>query len=319
MARILITGGAGFIGSNMAQAFLKKGYDITILDNFCSGKLENIKEFLSSITLVEGDICDPKSIQKAMKGCDFVFHLAALRSVPKSFEDPAAYERTNVLGTIYLLEESTQNKVKKFVFASSSSVYGNNTKLPLQEEDKTDPISPYAISKLNAEKYCRLYYVTHKLPTVCLRYFNVFGPRQSLENRYAVVIPKFIQSLYNNEAPPIFGDGKQTRDFTFVENVVEAHHKVLISKLADGEIFNVGCGQRSSVFDLAKKINQIMNKNMDPKLLPPRPGDVLHTQASIKKIEKLSSYQPKITLDKGLAITTEWFLKNHEYLKAKGD
>ncbi len=161
--------------------------------------------------------------------------------------------------------------------------------------------------------------MTHKLPTVCLRYFNVFGPRQSLENRYAVVIPKFIQSLYNDEAPPIFGDGKQTRDFTFVENVVEAHHKVLTSSKADGEVFNVGCGQRASVVDLAKKINKLMNKNIDPKFLAIRPGDVLHTQASIEKIEKLSSYQPKVNLEEGLALTIDWFLKNTQYLKAKGD
>ena len=284
MARILITGGAGFIGSNMADSFSEKGHTISILDNFSTGNLKNLKNIKFKIDLHKGDICDDELLQKAIKNCDYVFHLAALRSVPKSFNNPEEYERVNVIGTIKLLQLSVENKIKKFVFASSSSVYGDAAALPLKEAMPTSPISPYAISKFNAELYCKLFYNNYKLPTVSLRYFNVFGPRQSLENKYAVVIPKFIQSLYNNEKPPIYGDGDQTRDFTFVENVVTAHEAVLKSDKTHGKAYNVACGERHSVLDLAQDLNKLMRKDVKPRFLSVRPGDVLHPPTKINNL-----------------------------------
>ena len=319
MARILITGGAGFIGSNMADSFSEKGHTISILDNFLTGNLKNLKNIKSKIDLHKGDICDDKLLQKAIKNCDYVFHLAALRSVPKSFNNPEEYERVNVIGTIKLLQLSVENKIKKFVFASSSSVYGDATTLPLKEAMPTSPISPYAISKFNAELYCKLFYNNYKLPTVSLRYFNVFGPRQSLENKYAVVIPKFIQSLYNNEKPPIYGDGDQTRDFTFVENVVTAHEAVLKSDKTHGKAYNVACGERHSVLDLAQDLNKLMRKDVKPRFLSVRPGDVLHTQASINNLQKDTGYAPPVSFRQGLEKTVAWFLKNPEYMVATKD
>ncbi|MBI2608565.1 MAG: SDR family oxidoreductase [Deltaproteobacteria bacterium] len=317
MSKILITGGAGFIGSNMAEAFLKKGYAINILDNFSTGNIKNIETIKNNVSFFEGDICDPSIVSSAMKGCDFVFHLAALRSVPKSFGDPTGYEKINVIGTIVLLEEALKNKIKKFVLASSSSVYGDNVSLPLKEEYYPDPISPYAISKLNAEVYCRMYFKNFGLPTVSLRYFNVFGPRQSLENKYAVVIPKFIQSLNLNESPPIYGDGKQSRDFTFVENVIAAHESVLKSNKANGKVFNAACGNRTTVNELVQKLNKLIKKDIKPKYLDPRPGDVLHTQASIEQIQKYTDFKPQTTFEQGLQKTVNWFLKHQDYLIAR--
>jgi len=319
MERILITGGAGFIGSNMADAFLEKGYDVSILDNFSTGNSKNIQQIKSKIEIHKGDMCDDSLLQKAVKNCDYVFHLAALRSVPKSFNNPEEYERVNVIGTIKLLQLSAENKIKKFVFASSSSVYGDSAKLPLEEEMSCNPISPYAISKFNAELYCKLFYNNYKLPTVSLRYFNVFGPRQSLENKYAVVIPKFIQSLYNNESPPIYGDGRQTRDFTFVENVIAAHESVLKSNKTHGKSYNVACGERHSVLDVAKDLNKLMKKDVKPRFLQVRPGDVLHTQASIDHLQKDANYVPPVSFQKGLEKTVVWFLKNTDYLVATKD
>ncbi len=316
MARILITGGAGFIGSNMADFFLEKGYDISILDNFSTGNPKNLKYIKSKVTVHKGDICDDKVLKKAIKNCDYVFHLAALRSVPKSFSNPEEYERVNVIGTIKLLQLSVENKIKKFVLASSSSVYGDATTLPLKENMPANPISPYAISKFNAELYCKLFYNNYKLPTVSLRYFNVFGPRQSLENKYAVVIPKFIQSLYKNEKPPVYGDGHQTRDFTFVENVIAAHEAVLKSDKTHGKVYNVACGERYSVLDLAKDLNKIMKKDIKPQFLPLRPGDVLHTQASIDHLQKDAGFMPPASFHKGLEKTVSWFLDNPNYLVA---
>lgn len=319
MARILITGGAGFIGSNMADFFLEKGHDIHILDNLSTGNLKNLTHIKSQVSLYEGDICDDKVLQKAIKNCDYVFHLAALRSVPKSFSNPEEYERVNVIGTIKLLQLSVENKIKKFVFASSSSVYGDATKLPLKENLPCNPISPYAISKFNAELYCKLFYNNYKLPTVALRYFNVFGPRQSLENKYAVVIPKFIQALYSNETPPVYGDGHQTRDFTFVENVIAAHEAVIKSDKTHGKAYNVACGERHSVLDLAKDLNKIMKKDIKPRFLTVRPGDVLHTQASIDSLHNDTGYVPPASFHKGLEKTVAWFLDHPDYLVATKD
>ncbi|MBI2027398.1 MAG: GDP-mannose 4,6-dehydratase [Deltaproteobacteria bacterium] len=320
MARILITGGAGFIGSNLADYFVHRGYDISVLDDFSSGKEENLNycqrlDDRKSTRIIRGDICDPKKVEEALLDCDYVFHLAALRSVPKSFETPQEYEQINVLGTLKLLEASRVHKIKKFIFASSSSVYGNSRHIPAHEDQQLDPISPYAVSKLNGEHYCRMYFLSHGLPTVSLRYFNVFGPRQSLENKYAVVIPKFIQCLYDNKPPPIYGDGGQTRDFTYVENLAFAHEQILKSSTIGGVVFNAACGNRCSVLKLCEKLNRLMRKDIKPSFFDKRPGDVLHTQSDISKITRLTDYRPQIALDQGLEKTAKWFLSHPHYLK----
>ncbi|MBM3245663.1 MAG: NAD-dependent epimerase/dehydratase family protein, partial [Candidatus Omnitrophica bacterium] len=223
MKRFLVTGGAGFIGSHIVEELLNREYKVRVLDNFSSGKLENLRPFLGKIELMRGDIRSKKSCLKATKGVDFVLHQAALRSVPKSLVCPQDYNEVNIQGTLNMLEASLKNKAKSFVLASSSSVYGDTDSFPEREDFLPSPISPYALSKLAGEYYCKIFSLHYKLPCISLRYFNVFGPRQSLDDEYAVVIPKFINCILNNERPPIFGTGKQSRDFTYVTNVVNAN------------------------------------------------------------------------------------------------
>jgi len=310
MSRFLVTGGAGFIGSHIVEALVKQGQDVRVLDNFSSGKIANLKGLEKKIELVKGDICSKAICIKAAKSIDFVLHQAALRSVPKSMAAPHAYNCVNIDGTLNMLEAAVQNKVKRFVFASSSSVYGEVNNFPEKESFVPGPISPYALSKLTGEHYCKIFSLHYGLPTVALRYFNVFGPRQALDDDYAVVIPKFISCLLKNQSPPIFGNGRQSRDFTFVQNVVLANLLAAKARKVKSGVFNIACGKDTTVLDLVKVLNIILGKDIPPKLLPKRPGDVFKTLADIGKAAKLLNFKPKVNFIEGLKITVNYWKNN---------
>ena len=307
MARYLVTGGAGFIGSSIVDELVRRREEVKVLDDLSSGKKKNLEDVLSKIELIEGDIRDPAALKKALKGCDSVRHQAALRSVPKSLEDPLLYDDVNVKGTLSVLVASHENKIKRVVFASSSSVYGDTVKLPQSEDQIPQPISPYAATKLSGEHYLRVFAKSYGLETVALRYFNVFGPRQSLESEYAVVIPKFITCILKDEQPPVDGDGKQSRDFTYVDNVVEANLAAAVREGVSGEAFNVACGKGYDLLELVRILNEIIGKDIKPKFMPPRAGDVKHTLADVTKMKKLLKIDPKVDLVSGLKKTVEYF------------
>ena len=307
MARYLVTGGAGFIGSNIVDELVRRREEVKVLDDFSSGKKKNLEKALGKIEVIEGDIRDPTALKKALKGCDYVIHQAALRSVPKSLDNPQLYDDVNVKGTLNVLVASRESKIKRVVFASSSSVYGDTAKIPQSEDQIPQPISPYAATKLAGEHYCRVFAKSYGLETVALRYFNVFGPRQSLESEYAVVIPKFITCILNDEQPPVDGDGKQSRDFTYVDNVVEANLAAAVREGVSGEVFNVACSKGYNLLELIRIVNDIIGKDIKPRFTPPRPGDVKHTLADITKMRKLLKLDPKVDFVLGLRKTVEYF------------
>jgi len=314
MKRFLVTGGAGFIGSHLVEALVKKGYFVRVLDNFYSGKRENLKSVIDRIDLIKGDIRDYSICLKATKKIDFILHQAALRSVPKSMLNPKEYNEVNIGGTLNLLNAAVKNKVKIFVFASSSSVYGQTKVFPEKEDFLPSPISPYALTKLTGEYYCRMFSYHYNLATVSLRYFNVFGRRQALDDEYAVVIPKFIHCALNNKPYPIYGTGKQSRDFTYVDNVVEANLLAVKNPNLKGEVFNIASGKDYSILELVEILNKILHKDIKPVFLPPRPGDVFRTKADLTKAKKILKFKPKIDFIQGLSLTVEYFKKT---LKAK--
>jgi nucleoside-diphosphate-sugar epimerase len=311
--KILVTGGAGFIGSHIVERLLKDGHDVVVLDNFSSGKEENlsfIKNYSLSTTrysLIKGDICDKDTCLKATQGVDAILHQAALRSVPKSMSTPHEYNKVNIDGTLNMLEAARENKVKRFAMASSSSVYGDTSKFPESEGDYPLLISPYALSKLANEYYCRIFSEHYGVETVCLRYFNVFGPRQALDDEYAVVIPKFIHCILHDQQPPIFGTGKQSRDFTYIDNVVEANILAVTTPGIKHEVLNVANGKDNTVLQLVELLNKIIGKSIEPKLLPVRAGDVFRTLADITKIKKVLNFEPKVSFEEGLRRTVAWF------------
>jgi nucleoside-diphosphate-sugar epimerase len=311
MSRFLVTGGAGFIGSNITEKLIKSGHDVRVLDNFSSGKMQNLC-FTKTLTplafeLIEGDIRDKATCDKACKEIDYVLHQAALRSVPKSMKDPDSYNDVNIQGTLNMLQAASKNRVKRFVLASSSSVYGDVDQFPEKEDFLPKLISPYALSKLTNEYYCKIFSEFFDVPSVCLRYFNVFGPRQALDDEYAVVIPKFIHCILNDEQPPIFGTGKQSRDFTYIDNVVQANILAATTPNIKYEIFNVANGKDNTVLELVDSLNKIIGKKIKPKLLPVRAGDVFRTCASIEKIKKVLKYKPIVDFEEGLRRTVEFF------------
>ncbi len=305
--KYLVTGGAGFIGSHLVESPLNKGKEVRILDNFLTGKRENIAAFVDEIELIEGDIRDFESCEMALDGVDFVFHQAALPSVPRSVEDPVTTNAINVTGTLNLLIASRDAKIKKVVFASSSSVYGDDPNLPKKEGTEGAPLSPYAVTKLVGEYYMRIFSEIYGLGTVSLRYFNIFGPRQDPRSQYAAVIPNFITLMERGESPRIFGDGEQSRDFTYVANVVKANMLAAESEDVSGEVFNVACGDRITVNTLYAKIRQFFHKNIDPVYDKPRPGDIRHSFADIGKARKMLKYEPAVPFDDGLRKTVQWY------------
>ena len=322
MARYLVTGGAGFIGSHLVETLLKIGEQVTVLDNFSTGKVENL-HFADELTLpsgafalLKGDIRDLSSCHEACKGVDFVLHQAALGSVPRSIDDPITTNEVNIQGTLNMLVAARDARVKRFVYASSSSVYGdvpsagiNETEVrPKVESQIPNPQSPYAVSKLTGEYYCRVFYKVYQLETVSLRYFNVFGQRQDANSHYAAVIPKFISALLDAQPPTIYGDGEQSRDFTFVDNVVQANlNGCSSSPEASGSMYNIACGERMTLNTLYQSLCQIMDTKQEPHYASPRPGDVKHSLADISKAKAVLNYSPSVTTSSGLNKTAKWF------------
>ncbi len=309
---VLVTGGAGFIGSHLTEALVRRGARVRVLDSLLEGRMENLESVRRKIEFIRGDVRNPVVLKRALKGVRAVYHQAALRSVPKSVGNPFLYHEVNATGTLLLLQKAKEAGVQRVVYASSSSVYGDEAPIPQNETMRPGPQSPYAASKLASELYAVIYSKLYGLETVGLRYFNVFGPRQSLENQYAVVVPKFITSLLKGEHPPVNGDGKQTRDFTYVENVVQANLKAASASGVSGEVFNVATGSRCSVLQLVKELNKITGVHLGPTFLPKRPGDVLHTGADIRKIKRLLGYRVTVPFEEGLRRTVQWFREVYE-------
>ena len=307
MYKYLVTGGAGFIGSHIAGELVKRGHSVRIVDNFSTGKKENIAPFLGKIELIEGDIKDFKVCQQAAKDMDFVLHQAALTSVPRSIEDPLLTNEVNITGALNLLLASRDAGVQRFVLASSAAVYGDNPGLPKKEDMEGLPLSPYAASKRMGELYCQVFNRAFGLSTVSLRYFNIFGPRQDPSSQYASVIPNFIGKMLKEEKPVVFGDGEQSRDFLCVSNVVEAN--ILASQAGDvsGEVFNIGSGERTSVNSLVVKLNEVLDKEIKPTYEEPRPGDIKHSYADISKARKMLKYEPSVSFSEGLGETVRWY------------
>ena len=307
-ALYLVTGGAGFIGSHLVDALLGQGHRVRVLDNFATGKRENLHSSLGSVELVEGDIVDEQVVQRAMQGVDYVLHQAALSSVPRSIADPIASNAANVNGTLNVLIAARKAKVKKVVYASSSSIYGLTKQMPVQEGLPVQPASPYALGKYTGERYCQLFCELYGLPTVCLRYFNVFGPRQDPASEYSAVIPKFIDALLSGQAPTIYGDGEQSRDFTYVDNAVSANVlAVKAAASAHGKVFNVGCGRRTSLNELIALLADILKLELKPRYQPARPGDVRHSHADVSQARAALGYEPSISVEEGLQRTVAWF------------
>lgn len=303
VATYLVTGAAGFIGSNIVEELVKRGESVRALDNLSTGRAENITPFLQKISFMRADLADQPALAEAMRGVDYVIHQAALPSVPRSVEDPLASHEANATGTLKLLVAARDAGVKRVVFASSSSVYGDSPTLPKREDMPTQPLSPYAVNKLTGEEYCKVFARVYGLPTVALRYFNVFGPRQDPKSQYAAVIPAFASMMLKGEEPTIYGDGLQTRDFTYVSNVVNANLLACQAEDAVGCALNIACGERISLLDLVSEINAIIGTNLEPRFEEERKGDVKHSLADISEARKMLGFTPSIGLREGLTLT----------------
>lgn len=310
MAVYLVTGGAGFIGSHVVRAFVARGERVRVLDDFSTGRRSNLQDILPRIDLIEGSLTDPATVKRAVEGATFVLHQAARPSVMRSIQDPLGTNEVNVTGTLNLLIAARCANVSRLVYASSSSVYGDTPTLPKEEQMSLEPKSPYAVSKLSGEFYCQMFYRTYDLETVSLRYFNVFGPRQDPSSEYAAVIPRFITAMLAGHQPTIFGDGKQSRDFTYVQDVVEANLRALEAPMAPGAAINVACGQRHTLLELLALLNNILGIDCEPILATAREGDVRHSQASTLLVRELLGFEPRVSFREGLERTVEWF-KRH--------
>lgn len=307
MKKYLVTGGGGFIGSHLTEALVARGAEVRVLDNFLTGKRGNLAAVESRIEILEGDIRDPETCRKAADGVESVLHQAALPSVPRSVKDPRTTNDINITGTLNMLLAARDAGVRSFVFASSSSVYGDDPGLPKKEGREGEPLSPYAISKLVGEKYCRVFSSLFGLPTVCLRYFNVFGPRQDPLSQYAAVIPNFVTKILRGVSPTIYGDGEQSRDFTFVENVVEGNILASLATHLRGAALNIACGDRITVNGLVREINDVLGTDVKPVHAEERPGDIKHSNADISNAVQALHYAPKVAFREGLMRTAEWY------------
>ena len=306
--KYLVTGGAGFIGSNIVETLLKRGDQPRVLDDFSTGRYENLAAFKTDTEIIKGDIRDYGTVEKAVAGMDFVLHQAALPSVPRSVADPLTSNAVNIDGTLNVLEASRQAGVKKFVMASSSSVYGESEELPTHEDMIPGPLSPYAVSKLAGEHYSQVFYHLYGLPTVCLRYFNVFGPRQDPGGDYAAVIPKFIAALKDGKQPTVYGDGEQSRDFTYIDNTVDGNIMAAENPDIAGVVVNCACGSQFTLNELLDRLRKIIGVETEAIYEAPRPGDIKHSFAAIKKISKFG-FKPTVSFDEGLRRTVEFFTK----------
>jgi len=308
MPLYLVTGGAGFIGSNIVAELLQRGERVRVLDNFSTGRRENIVPFVDDIDLIEGDFRDLSTVTHAMKGVDYVLHQGALPSVQRSVDAPLATHAANATGTLNVLIAARDAGIRRVVYASSSSIYGDSPTLPKREDMLPAPKSPYAVSKMGGEQYCRAFAEVFALETVCLRYFNVFGPRQDPASQYSAVIPLFITALLQGEAPTIYGDGRQSRDFTYVANVVQANLLAAVApREAVGRVFNIACGQRFTLLDLVAALRDILDIDVEPIHAAPRPGDVRHSLADISAAQETLGYNPTVSFHEGLRRTVAWY------------
>jgi UDP-glucose 4-epimerase len=312
MARILVTGGAGFIGSNLVRGLLDRGDEVVVLDNFSTGRRENLEEVLNDIRLVEGCLTVPADVEKALAGVDGVLHQGALPSVPKSLAYPLETNLANIVGTLTLLEGCRLAGVKRVVYAASSSAYGDQDAPSKSEDLPAQPLSPYAIQKLTGEYYCSVYHQLFGLETIALRYFNVFGPRQNPASQYAAVIPAFITRILAGESPIVHGDGLQSRDFTYIENVIEANLMALAAPAdACGRTYNAACGDSATLLDLIEGINEILGVDIQPVHTEARAGDVRHSRANVSQIEAAIGFRARISLREGLKQTIAWYAQGN--------
>lgn len=303
----LVTGGAGFIGSHMVDALVRAGHTVRVVDNFSTGYRENLAHVADKIDLREISITDRDALADAMQGVDYVFHIAALPSVPRSVADPIGCNDNNVNGTLNVLVTARDAGVKRVVYSGSSSAYGNVDSQYKTEDMAPRPLSPYAVAKLAGEQYCRAFTNVYGLETVTVRYFNVFGPRQDPNSAYAAVIPKFITAMLDDAPPTVEGDGLQTRDFTYIDNVVHGNLLACHTEGVAGEVFNIACGGQINLLDMIAILNQILGKNIQPIFTDPRPGDVRHSRASIDKARRMLGYEPIVSFEEGLARTLAWY------------
>lgn len=305
--KVLVTGGAGFIGSNIVRELLKRNHAVVVFDNLATGKRENLTDVMGDIEFIEGDLRNYHLVRDAVESVEVILHEAALGSVPRSIRDPITTNDVNIGGTLNVLHAARDARVRRVVYASSSSVYGDTPELPKHEGMPTKPLSPYAISKLSAELYCRVFAGVYGMETVSLRYFNVFGPRQDPASQYAAVIPRFITALLRGEQPVIYGDGEQTRDFTFVDNVVHANILAATADCESGLAMNCACHDRTSLNTLVKLCNGILGKNIQPRYDAPRAGDVRDSFAAIDLAQRVIGYKPVVDFRTGLQKTVEWY------------
>ncbi len=314
MAKVLVTGGAGFIGSNLTEALLRSGHSVRVLDNFSTGKRENLvfDGNYSSLEIIEGDISDYGICRSVVEGTDYLFHQAALPSVEQSVEDPLTSNRVNVEGTLHLLMAAKEAGVKRMIYASSCAIYGDDPSLPKTEEMAPGPLSPYALQKYIGERYCRLFSRLYRLETICLRYFNVFGPRQNPDSVYAAVIPRFIDALLQGRSPVVFGDGEQSRDFVYIDNVVQANLRAMSQEYLFGEVMNVASGESLSLNQLIRLLAKILGSTASPVYQEARIGDIRHSLGDIRRARKLLNYAPQVGIETGLEKTIAYFMKGRK-------
>lgn len=303
----LVTGGAGFIGSHLVHRLVELGHSVRVLDDLSSGKRENLADVLSKTDWIQGDMADPATARRACRGVEVVLHEAAVPSVPKSVDDPVTSHRSNVEGTFQLLLAARDEKVRRFIYAGSSSAYGESPTLPKVESMPTDPLSPYAVQKLTGELYCRAFAKCYGLQTLTMRYFNVFGPRQDPRSQYAAAIPAFVTAILQDRPPTVYGDGEQTRDFTYIENVIHANLLAARARQTNGEVINVACGGRISINQIIADINRYFGKNIKPSYLPERQGDIKHSAADISLARRVIGYEPVVSTLEGLKLTMDWY------------
>ena len=310
MTKFLVTGGAGFIGSNICKELISQGCFVRVVDNLLTGKKRNLASIIDEIDFIQADMGDAEVAQSATKDIDVVLHQGALASVPRSVDDPAATHRHCVDATFTLLLAARDAGIKRFVYAASSSAYGDTPTLPKVETMTPMPLSPYAAAKLVGEYYCSVFYQVFGLETISLRYFNVFGPQQDPASQYAAAIPAFVTAILKDEPPTIYGDGEQSRDFTYIDNVVEANLLAASAEHTAGEVINIACGEAVTVNEIIALINELVGKNIKPNYTGPRPGDVKHSLADITLAEKLIGYKTKVPLKQGLQLAIEWYREN---------